>query len=39
MVEIIDDDIPEEIEELDQFDDAESENPMCAVEDALDSYG
>ena len=38
MVEI-EDEIPEEIELPDTFEDNESENPLCAVEDALDAYG
>ena len=38
MVEI-EDEIPEEIEMPDLFDENESENPLCAVEDALDAYG
>ena len=43
MVECIpdkeDDDIAEEIEIADIFDDTESDNPMFAVEDAIDTYG
>ena len=38
MVEI-EDEIPEEIELPDTYEENESENPICAVEDALDSYG
>ena len=38
MVEL-EDEIPEEIELPDIFDENESDNPLCAVEDALDSYG
>lgn len=39
MVEIVEDEIPEDIQETDQFDEAESDDPICAVEDALDSHG
>ena len=43
MVEYIpeegEDDIAEEIEMPDTFEDTESENPICAVEDALDAHG
>ena len=38
MVEI-EDEIPEDIVLPDLFDDNESENPLCALEDALDTYG
>ena len=38
MVEI-EDEIPEEIVLPDTYDENESENPLCAVEDALDAYG
>ena len=35
----LEDDIAEEITEPDTYDEGESDNPMTAVEDAIDTYG